>query len=154
LTDYYHLDITVNEKREYGMSRRKARELALQTLFQLDYNNIDLDKAITSVMEEIGTISENARSYALKLVLGTKEHLSEIDDIISAKTEEWTIERMPGVDRNIARLAVYELNFSKEDIPQNVVINEAVELAKIFGTDDSSRFINGILGALIKTRVQ
>ncbi|MBP2649334.1 MAG: NusB antitermination factor [Firmicutes bacterium] len=136
------------------MSRRKARELALQTLFQLDFNHIEMDVALAGVAEEFGAISEKSRSYATNLVMGTKEHLAEIDAIIEERSEEWSVARMPGVDRNIARMAVFELAFSKEDIPQNVVVNEAVELAKTFGTDASSRFINGVLGALIKNKVQ
>ncbi|MBP2642268.1 MAG: NusB antitermination factor [Firmicutes bacterium] len=135
------------------MSRRKAREIALQTLFQIDFNHIDVDKALACVLEESGTVSEKAESYASRLIAGTKEHLEEIDTIIEKLSEEWALKRMPGVDRNIARLAVFELNFSKEEVPPNVVINEAVELAKTFGTDDSSRFINGILSALKKIKV-
>ena len=134
------------------MSRRKAREMALQALFQLDFNKTEPDTALTAVFEEFGEGTEKTKSYARALVDGTSAHLQEIDDIIGGLSLEWKLDRMPGVDRNIARMAVYEMNFGEEGLTPNVVINEAVELAKIFGTEDSSRFINGILGAIVKKR--
>jgi len=136
------------------MSRRKAREIALQTLFQLDYNNTDPEQALTAVFEESGEVTEGTRSYAQSVVMGTRDHLGEVDKIISDVSIEWKLDRMAGVDRNIARIAVYEMNFGGEDLPPNVVINEAVELAKLYGTDESSRFINGILGSLVKNRIK
>ena len=132
------------------MSRRKSREMALQTLFQLDYNTADKNEALQAVLSENNNPGENTREYTEYLVNGTQEHLDEIDIIISEVSSEWKIDRMAGIDRNIARMAIYEMNFGSEQISPNVVINEAVELAKIFGTDESSRFVNGILGALVK----
>jgi len=132
------------------MSRRKSREMALQTLFQLDYNTADKNEALQAVLNENNNPGENTRAYTEYLVTGTKEHLDEIDVIISDVSSEWKIDRMAGIDRNIARMAIYEMNFGDEEISPNVVINEAVELAKIFGTEESSRFVNGILGALVK----
>jgi transcription antitermination protein NusB len=134
------------------MSRRKARELALQAMFQLDFNDIEPMEALQAAYGETQGTGARTRSYANALVDGTCSHLPEIDALISELSLEWTLERMPGVDRNIARIAVYELKYSQEEITPNVVINEAVELAKAFGTDDSSRFINGILGALVKSK--
>lgn len=134
------------------MSRRKAREVALQALFQLDYNETDPADALTAAFEEAGTITDKTRDYAQVLVAGTRQHQADIDAIISNISSEWKIERMAGVDRNIARMALYEMKYGSEELPPNVVINEAVELAKTFGTDDSSRFINGILGSLVKDR--
>lgn len=134
------------------MSRRKARELALQALFQLDFNKTEPDAALAAVFDEFGEGSAKTKSYAQNLVAGTCEHLPELDTTISELAVEWKLERMPGVDRNIARMALYELTFGEEGLSPNVVINEAVELAKAFGTEDSSRFINGILGAIAKTR--
>lgn len=135
------------------MSRRKSREMALQTLFQLDYNNTTQDEALQAVLSENSSLAENTKTYTEYLVRGTQEHLSEIDDVIANISMEWKIDRMAGIDRNIARMAIYEMNFGSEDLPPNVVINEAVELAKLFGTEESSRFVNGILGALIKKKV-
>lgn len=136
------------------MSRRKARELALQTLFQLDYNSTETEQALAVVLEESGEVTDSTRNYAQSIIQGTRQHLSEVDKIISDVSIEWKLDRMAGVDRNIARIAVYEMNFGNEDLPPNVVINEAVELAKLYGTDESSRFINGILGSLVKNRVK
>lgn len=132
------------------MSRRKAREVALQSLFQLDFNVMEESIAIDAVMEESDRLSGNAKAYAEKIVEGVRAHLAEIDVIITAHSTEWKVGRMPGVDRNITRMAVYELKFGDEMLTPNIIINEAVELAKIFGTDDSPRFVNGILGSMIK----
>lgn len=132
------------------MSRRKSREMALQTLFQLDYNTADKNEALQAVLSENNNPGENTREYTEYLVTGTQQHLEEIDIIISKVSSEWKIDRMAGIDRNIARMAIYEMNFGNEELSPNVVINEAVELAKIFGTEESSRFVNGILGALVK----
>lgn len=132
------------------MSRREAREMALQTLFQLDYNKTGKEEALQTVLSEHDSIGENTRKYTENLVIGTQEHLKEIDTIIGEISNEWKIDRMPGIDRNIARMAIYEMRFGTETLPPNVIINEAVELAKLFGTEDSSRFVNGILGSLVK----
>jgi N utilization substance protein B len=134
------------------MSRRKAREMALQTLFQLDYNNTGKDEALEIILSEHTNIAENTRKYTMNLVTGTQEHITEIDKIIGEISNEWKIDRMPGIDRNIARIAIYEMRFGNETLPPNVVINEAVELAKLFGTEESSRFVNGILGSLVNKK--
>lgn len=134
------------------MSRRKARETAVQALFYLDFNHTDMESAIAAVMDERETMSGNAKDYARLLVSGAREHQGEIDRIIAAVSNEWKLDRMAAVDRNIARVAIFEMNYSGEKLPPNVIINEAVELAKTFGTEDSSRFINGILGSLVKKR--
>lgn len=136
------------------MSRRKSREMALQTLFQLDFNNTTKDEALQAVLTENNSLSKQSKDYTEYLVTGTQEYLVAIDAIIADVSNEWKIDRMAGIDRNIARMAIYEMNFGSEPIPPNVVINEAVELAKLFGTEESSRFVNGILGALIKKKPQ
>ncbi len=134
------------------MSRRKAREMALQVLFQLDFNTLAIAEALQSIFEEHAENSEGSKTYTEVLVAGTQQYKVEIDSIISKLSNEWKIERMAGVDRNIARIAVYEMKFSEEKLAPNIIINEAVELAKRFGTDDSAKFINGILGSLVKNR--
>jgi N utilization substance protein B len=136
------------------MSRRKAREMALQTLFQLDYNHTGKEEALQTVLSEHSSVAENTRKYTENLVIGTQEHLNEIDKVIGEISNEWKIDRMPGIDRNIARIAIYEMRFGNETLPPNVIINEAVELAKLFGTEESSRFVNGILGSLVKKNVK
>lgn len=142
------------------MSRRQAREAALQALFQLDFNCPDLEEqreayetlAIDAAMEEAEgePLTKKDRRYIESTVLGTRSHLSEIDQLIGAHAKGWSIDRMAAVDRNLARLAVYEMRFAEEKLAPGIAINEAVELAKKFGTDDSGRYINGILNALTK----
>lgn len=139
------------------MSRRQARELALQALFQLDLNPADsagnvaeaCKAAIEAALaEHEGGISSRNKEFVENLVKGTMDNREKIDAIVSSCARDWSIDRMAGVDRNIARMAVYELKFQEEKLTANIVINEAVELAKKYGTDDSGRFINGLLSAV------
>lgn len=132
------------------MSRRKAREVALQVLFQLDFNTADKDDALTAVIAEAGDLSSSVKEYARALVEGTQSMREDIDQIISKISSEWKVGRMAGVDRNIVRIAIYEMQLANDKISPNVAINEAVELAKKFGSEDSGRFVNGILGTLAK----
>jgi transcription antitermination protein NusB len=122
------------------MKRRVAREKALQALFQIDMSGIEPDIALTNVLEE----EEKMDAYLEQLVLGFIENQERIDGHIRENLEKWSFDRLAKVDRNILRLGVYELLFV-EDVPNKVVINEAVEIAKIFGDDQSSKFINGVL---------
>ena len=133
------------------MSRRQAREMALQALFVLDFNHTA--EPLTAVFHEHQDTDRNAREYAELLVKGTQENLAAIDALIAAVSKDWKVERMNGVDRNIVRMAIYEMNFGQERLSPRVVINEAVELAKNYGTEDSGRFVNGILGSLIAKKV-
>lgn len=94
---------------------------------------------------------EEAFDYARSLVAGTLDHLDEVNGVIREQADNWRLERMPAVDRNILRLAVFELLY-EEDIPELVVVDEAIELAKKFSTDQSSRFVNGLLDGLLKRR--
>ena len=139
------------------MSRRQAREIALQALFQLDLNHtvdaqdaVAQQQALDAALGECKPLSDHDRAYAGVLVRGTRQYLTDIDHLITKSSREWKVERMSGIDRNITRIAVYEMDFSEEKITPNIAINEAVELAKKFGTDDSKRFVNGILGAMVK----
>lgn len=95
--------------------------------------------------------SENVIAYARHLVTGVQAHHADIDELIAAYADRWTIERMPVVDRNVIRIATFELLWSK-DVPLAVAINEAVELVKALSTDDSGRFVNGLLGRIAETR--
>ncbi len=124
------------------MKRRTAREKAIQALFQIDLSDIDAEDAMHYALS--GAKSD---SFFERLVNGTIEHLDSIDDIIKMHLENWSFERIANVDRAILRLAVYELKH-EEDIPTSVVINEAVELGKTFGSEDSNRFINGVLSKI------
>ena len=134
------------------MSRRKAREMALQTLYQLDFNATEPDQALATAVDEAGEVDTKTRDYAWALVSGATANRAVIDEIIATASAEWKLDRMASVDRNIARIAIYEMRFGSESLSPGVVINEAVELAKTFGTDDSSRFVNGILGSLVKKK--
>ncbi len=130
------------------MSRRKARERALQVLYQIDVGGADPAAAFSYMNEGFGAIKDSD-GFARRIVCGTLENMARIDRIIVAVSKEWNINRMAKVDRNIMRLALYEM-LCCEDIPKNVSVNEAVELGKIFGGEDSGRFINGILGKVIE----
>ena len=133
------------------MSRRKARETAVQALFYLDFNQTDPETALTAIIDEReDKISDNAKEYARILVTGTWQQRSAIDGFLSQVSAEWKLDRMAAVDRNIARIAVFEIKFGTEQLPPNVVINEAIELAKTFGTQKTSKFINGVLAAILK----
>jgi N utilization substance protein B len=133
--------------------RRKGRELALQMLYQLDMQerlqpgaDLQLDlfwKSFARGEEDEGA-DESDRAFATQLVKGVVEHLPAIDEAIRKASRNWRIERMARVDRNLLRLAVYELTFEK-DVPPKAAINEAIEIAKRFGTAESPAFVNGIL---------
>lgn len=130
--------------------RRKSRELALQALFALDLNKSDLNKTgspqqMDEFLEQHGEdLSESTRVFFLTLVDGVLANREKIDTLLDQWAKNWKISRMPAVDRNIMRIAVFEmLNLS--DIPSSVSINEAVEIGKKFGTRDSGPFINGVL---------
>jgi transcription antitermination protein NusB len=130
-------------------ARRIGRERALQALYQLEMGALEpaaaLEVAWASEPEE-GTeeTRTEARAFADDLVGGVREHQEEIDRLLEEHSHNWRLDRMARVDRNVLRLAVYELRY-REDIPKKVTLNEAVELGKRFGTEESSAFINGIL---------
>jgi N utilization substance protein B len=123
--------------------RRKARNLALQVLYQVDLTQDGLDQSMKLLWDQL-ELSEDVRGFAEERVKGVRENLDEIDELIRRASEHWRIERMSAVDRNILRLAVYELAFRPE-VPERVVINEAIELGKRFSGEESGPFINGIL---------
>lgn len=133
------------------MIRRIAREIALQSLFQIDFNDCDPETAVTASIEEHkGKNVLLAKEYAINLVKGVLANLDLIDASLEQYAIDWKIMRMPATDRNILRVAVYEMLYAPEHLSPGIAINEAVEIAKIYGTDESPRFINGILGRLIK----
>jgi N utilization substance protein B len=133
--------------------RRRAREFALQVLFQQDINRNNWEDGL-NLFWELTPADPNIIEFTNLLVRGTMEHLEEIDTLIKKYTQHWDINRMAVVDRNLLRCSIYELLYFK-GIPPKVTINEAIELAKTFGTKDSGRFINGILDRICKElRVQ
>lgn len=126
------------------MKRRTAREKALQALFQIDISDIDKEAAIEHVLE-----GEKSDPYLTKLVDGVLNNQVSIDETIKQYLENWTLERIANVDRNILRLATYEMIYGQaDDVPVNVAIDEAVEIAKLYGDDQSGRFVNGLLSKI------
>ncbi len=132
------------------MSRRLAREAALRVLFQVEVGRDEVDAAIAYNASELD-LDEKALRFMEKLVRGVIKHLAELDDLLNSYAVDWTVERMAYVDRNVLRLAAFEMLYDDET-PAGVAINEAVELAKRYGTDDSGKFVNGILGNIARTR--
>ncbi|MDD3653723.1 MAG: transcription antitermination factor NusB [Desulfotomaculaceae bacterium] len=130
------------------MSRRQARERALQVLFQVDLGNAKPAEAFNNLDENFGALNEN-EDFARMLVEGTLAHREAIDQVIASISKDWDIKRMANVDRNIMRLALYEIYYCK-DIPNSVSINEAVDMGKVFGGEESGKFINGILGRVLE----
>ena len=128
-------------------ARRKARECALQMLFQHDMAGTPVVDLLQTYWGELAEAADDVRDFANDLVLGTITHLTEIDERIRLRTEHWRIPRMAVVDRNLLRLAVYEFLFQPET-PKTVAINEALEIARRFSTHEATQFINGILDAI------
>ncbi|MFZ9907876.1 MAG: transcription antitermination factor NusB [Candidatus Nanopelagicales bacterium] len=122
-------------------ARSKARKRALDVIFQADLNNKPI-----STQEETEEVDEK---YSDVLINGIKENQTQIDSLIAESLTNWSMDRIPRVDRNILRIAVYELLFQK-DVPVNVVISEAVKLAEDLSTDDSAAFVNGTLANIVK----
>ncbi len=129
-------------------TRREARELALRMLFQLDLGHQPVDEVVEAALAQSPLEGSN-REYAEILVRETLKHIKEIDPRIAALTPDWNSDRQAVVDRNILRMAGYELLY-RPDAPVAAVVNEAVELAKKYSTAESGRFVNGVLGALAR----
>jgi N utilization substance protein B len=146
------------------MTRRKGREIALQVLYQIEMSNLPAKEAlaqyrnhfIEASSDEEGASSfedvkdlEEAFNFASDLVLGIEKNRNFIDEKIKEYTRNWSFDRLNTTDKNILRIAIFEM-FFRPDIPEVVSINEAVELAKLYGTDDSPAFVNGILDSIYK----
>jgi N utilization substance protein B len=129
-----------NSRGDKKMKRREAREKAIQTLFQLDNTELSIDEAIVYIIGE----GVEVNSFYDKLVRGTVENNTEIDTALSANLQNWSLSRLPKIERTVLRLAVFELLFGK-DAPDRVIMNEAIELCKTFGDEKSGRFVNGVL---------
>jgi N utilization substance protein B len=124
--------------------------VALQTLYEWEFNDkqVDIEALTKNNLEQFAPGIEDSQ-FAMDLVKGVVRELPAIDKLISEIAPEWPIEQIGNIDRNVLRLGVYELQFTK-DVPPKVVINEAVEIAKTFGGDSSGKFVNGVLGTLYK----
>ncbi|ELK46263.1 transcription antitermination factor NusB [Halobacillus sp. ACCC02827] len=125
------------------MKRRTAREKAFQALFQTITSEIDTDEAIRHVIED-----QEVDPFLHDLVHGVMKNRDELDGWISEHLDNWTLPRLPKVEKTVLRMAAYEMRY-KEDVPTQVAINEAIELAKIFGEEDSGKFVNGVLSKMV-----
>ena len=128
-------------------ARRKARKRALDVLYEADLRGLPIPEVLAAALSRIEPPRPEHLGYAISLAEGVAAHLDRIDELIGSYAEGWTLERMPVVDRNLARIAVYELLF-RDDVDDAVAITEAVELAKSLSTEDSPRFLNGLLGRI------
>ena len=127
-------------------ARRKARELALQALYEIDSVGHEMARVLTRLLAN-GELSEENNAFVRELVSGVIQNKEKIDINIKNFAPAWPIEQIPVVDRNILRLAIFEILLNNK-VPVKVAINEAVELAKTFGSDNSPRFVNGVLGSV------
>lgn len=130
------------------MSRRLARQVAFQTLFQIDLSKSDVETALKQRLADAELTAEN-KKYVQTVVRGVGQQMAALDAQISSISQGWEVHRLGFIDRSILRLAIYEIVFMDE-IPIGVTVNEAVELAKEFGDDESPRFINGLLGTVVR----
>jgi transcription antitermination protein NusB len=140
------------------MKRRVVREIVVQSLYQMEMNEVDSVEAVSMLLSEAAEENETERvigdevqvkEYVLQLVNGTWESKDSIDELLTHYLKGWQVSRLSRVDRQILRLAVYELT-SREDVPGKVAVNEAIELSKHFGTEESGKFVNGVLGRMIQ----
>lgn len=135
-----------------GSSRRHSRELALQVLFQQEFSpQLDFREGLETFRGNF-VASKEVWEYADLLLDGITSKKEEIDEILQKNTAHWSVARMALVDRNLMRIAIYELVFSNQDIPPKVAINEAIEISKKYGTTDSASFINGVLDQIVKVQ--
>ena len=128
-------------------ARRKARKRALDVLYQADLRGEPRQKTLLAYVAQLEEPKPQYLPYTVRLVEGVEAHTDRIDELLASYAEGWTLERMPVIDRNLARIAVYELLYNDE-VDSAVAITEAVELAETLSTDDSPRFLNGILGRI------
>jgi N utilization substance protein B len=128
-------------------SRRKARKRALDVLYEADLRQAPITDVLEAYLERLPEPRPEQLDYTAALANGVAQQLDHIDELIASYAEGWTLERMPVVDRNLARVAVYELIY-RDEIDDAVAITEAVELAKALSTEDSPRFLNGVLGRI------
>ena len=129
--------------------RHLGRELTLLWLYQVDLSHANFDDTLATIPPEIEGVEEEGLQFGQALARGVREHRTQLDQGIIKYAKGWSLARMAVVERNILRIALYELLY-EADIPTSVSIDEAVELAKTYGAEESGRFVNGILGAFIR----
>lgn len=131
--------------------RSRAREVVLQLLFQLDVNKDVSIPAIRSFVSDRLRKDETLEAFCISLYQGVCDHLPQIDQLIRQASENWRLERMTGTDRNVLRMGTYEMAFANERTPGPVALNEAIELARRYGTKDSAAFVNGVLDKIFQS---
>ncbi|MNN57149.1 hypothetical protein D3C81_1721170 [compost metagenome] len=140
------------------MKRRLAREIIVQSLYQMEMNDVDSAEAVEMLIAEAADENETEhvitdeielKAYVVQHVNGVWEHKAAIDDMLAHYLKGWQMSRLSRVDRQILRLATFEMVFA-DDVPAKVAVNEAIDLAKHFGTEDSGKFVNGVLGKMIQ----
>ncbi len=131
-----------------GHLRRRSRAFALQALYEIDLSSHSVDGSVGWLREEEGLPAE-AFPFALQLINGVMEHRRELDELIQMLAPTWPVRYLSSIDRNILRLALYEVKF-EADVPPKAAINEAVELAKAFGSETTSKFVNGVMGTVME----
>jgi transcription antitermination protein NusB len=129
-------------------ARSKARKRAVDVLYESDVRGVD---ALRTLTDRVARADPPVNDYTIELVEGVQAHRARIDGILDEFAEGWTLDRMPDVDRAVLRLGVFELLW-RDDVPDAVVIDEAVELVKTLSTDESPRFVNGLLGRIVRDR--
>ncbi len=129
-------------------ARRQARELALQLLFQTEFAPQISYQTFLDIFEQ--SVDPEVTEYAELIVKGVEKNKAAIDAKIQASSAHWKMDRMATIDRNILRISVYEMKFAAEPIKENIAINEAVEIAKKYGTTESASFVNGLLDQVSK----
>ncbi|MDD9996068.1 MAG: transcription antitermination factor NusB [Dehalococcoidia bacterium] len=127
--------------------RSKAREVAMQTLYEVDASRHAVQTSLAARVDAWG-LSKQAATYAQELVVGVVQELEEIDSLIYSFAPTWPVDQLPSVERNVLRVAIFEI-ISGVGTPPKVAVNEAVELAKIFGSESSPKFVNGVLGSVL-----
>ena len=139
-------------------NRHLGRMVALQTLYEYDFRNsptdpVNISEVTKRNLEKYKEDIEDT-DFIYRLVDGVISHLEELDNTLRPLAPDWPLEQIARIDRNVLRMGLYELLYSRETVPPKVAINEAVELAKAFGSDNSSKFINGVLGTAFRTLVE
>lgn len=140
-------------------NRHLGRIIALQTLYEFEFRqqcedaSVSLDDVLDRSIERYKDTVDDT-DFIKKLVHGVTDNKTELDGILQPIAPEWPIEQIARIDRNILRIAIYELKYSSDIVPPKVAINEAVELAKAFGSDNSSKFVNGVLGTAYRTLIE
>ncbi len=149
-TEHEHRERVQEDHQDVIKQRQQARVLALQALYEIDCVHHQPGRVIDERLAD-SAIAPHGASFLRWLVSGVVRHLVEIDRLIEQFAPEWPIDQLAIIDRNVLRLAFFEIGSKDSDAPHRVVINEAVELAKTFGGDSSPRFVNGVLGSALST---